>query len=572
MNAAGRRLIGCLCTLLREDWRKGATLLLLLCAVSLRAQINTDRIMEVGRNALYYDDYALSIQYFNRVIEAKPHLYEPYFFRGLAKFYLEDYSGAETDCSRTLERNPFYPNAYELRGLARINLKKFGLASDDYARATEYEPESKPLWHNWLLCTIETDSLDRADSIAAVVTKKWPHYADGYVMRAQIEFERQDTATAEQWVDTALVADRFNLTALGMKSALLLSREQWALADTVLTEALRLEPRNARHLVNRALCRYHAKDLRGAMSDYDQAIDIDPSNFAAHYNRGLLRANVGDDNHALEDFDFILRQDPSDVMATYNRAELRMNTGDYAGAAADYTTLIETYPKFVAGYARRAEARRHLGDKRGADRDEEHVLKEQIAHRFGYSTATSRGKDTTRKKSEVNLDDYQQLVTDDDTDDKQYESQWRGKIQNHTTDLTPQPPLAPKPYRRAVLGTTPDFDLALEQLFTQETDAAIASLTRAIEANGDFAEAYYNRAYAHQLQGNYALALQDLDRAIKLNPQFAQAHYNRGILHILMGNNAEAIPDLSLAGEQGIYAAYSIIKHHAASSSAKRTK
>ena len=42
----------------------------------------------MGRNALYYEDYVLAIQYFNEVIEAKPYLYEPYYYRGVAKYYL----------------------------------------------------------------------------------------------------------------------------------------------------------------------------------------------------------------------------------------------------------------------------------------------------------------------------------------------------------------------------------------------------------------------------------------------------------------------------------------------------
>ena len=62
------------------------------------AQINTDRVMTIARNALYFEDYVLSIQYFNQVIGAKPYLYEPYFFRGIAKLSLEDFKGAEDDC------------------------------------------------------------------------------------------------------------------------------------------------------------------------------------------------------------------------------------------------------------------------------------------------------------------------------------------------------------------------------------------------------------------------------------------------------------------------------------------
>ena len=60
-------------------------LLLMVLAMGATAQINTDRVMMIGRNALYFEDYVLSIQYFNQVIDAKPYLHAPYFFRGLAK-------------------------------------------------------------------------------------------------------------------------------------------------------------------------------------------------------------------------------------------------------------------------------------------------------------------------------------------------------------------------------------------------------------------------------------------------------------------------------------------------------
>ena len=49
------------------------------------AQINTEQVLNIGRNALYFEDYVLSIQYFNQVIKAKPYLAEPYFYRAVAK-------------------------------------------------------------------------------------------------------------------------------------------------------------------------------------------------------------------------------------------------------------------------------------------------------------------------------------------------------------------------------------------------------------------------------------------------------------------------------------------------------
>ena len=54
------------------------------------AQFKTDRLVMIGRSALYFEDYVLSIQYFNQAISAKPYLYEPWFYRGVAKYYLDE--------------------------------------------------------------------------------------------------------------------------------------------------------------------------------------------------------------------------------------------------------------------------------------------------------------------------------------------------------------------------------------------------------------------------------------------------------------------------------------------------
>lgn len=43
--------------------------LLALNAGTAAAQINTEQVMTIGRNALYFEDYILSIQYFNQVIQ-----------------------------------------------------------------------------------------------------------------------------------------------------------------------------------------------------------------------------------------------------------------------------------------------------------------------------------------------------------------------------------------------------------------------------------------------------------------------------------------------------------------------
>ena len=107
------------------------SLLVLLMACPMVAQINTNRVLAIGRNALYFEDYVLSIQYFNQVIRSKPWLAEPYFYRAVAKISLDDFKGAEEDCTLCLERNPFLVQAYYARGIARQSMDQFDDAIAD---------------------------------------------------------------------------------------------------------------------------------------------------------------------------------------------------------------------------------------------------------------------------------------------------------------------------------------------------------------------------------------------------------------------------------------------------------
>ena len=97
---------------------------LLVAAIGARAQYNIDRLLTSGQIALSYDDYVLSIQYFNRIIELKPYIYQPWQYRAAAKFYLDDFSGAEGDATEAIRLNPFVDQLYDLRAISRIRQNK----------------------------------------------------------------------------------------------------------------------------------------------------------------------------------------------------------------------------------------------------------------------------------------------------------------------------------------------------------------------------------------------------------------------------------------------------------------
>lgn len=413
--------------------------LLGVCIQGLRAQINTDHVMIMGRNALYYDDYVLSIQRFNMVISAKPFLSEPYFYRALAKFYLEDYTGADQDLSKAIERNPYQQRNYELRGLCRVNLRRYAEAEKDYCKVVDLDPVNVGSWHNMVLCQLELKAYDRADSVLNQIILKWPNRADNYILKSNVFFARQDSVSALSYIDEALRIDPYNGQAWGMRASVLANRGRYKEAEDAFSKAIMQLPRNANLLINRALTRYNLQNLRGAMSDYDAALEIEPGNYLGHFNRGLLRAQVAEDNRAIEDFNFVLEQEPENTIALYNRALLLDRTGDYKGALRDISAVLKDYPEFWVGYHTRAQIRRKIGDVYGAQRDEFAILKTNIQRRTGTYRPPQRA---TRKRQDVDPSKFDRLVVEDvsRTDETLYISAYRGHIQNNATVLEPLSP------------------------------------------------------------------------------------------------------------------------------------
>ena len=226
---------------------------------------------------------------------------------------------------------------------------------------------------------------------------------------------------------------------------LLAQVEKYDSAEVDMDRAIELMPDRSGYYINRALIRYYRENLRGAMADYDMALNADPNNILGYYNRGLLRAQVGDDNRAIEDFDNVLKVDEENTLARFNRALLRDRTGDLQGAISDYTAVIDEYPNFEYGYRCRAEARRKVGDKKGAADDETWLLNRQIEQynnaRNGKAAATDtlQQDEKVRKSSDRNVNKYNRVVVADDSNDKKYVSNYRGKVQNRKVDVRLEP-------------------------------------------------------------------------------------------------------------------------------------
>lgn len=522
------------------------------------AQLNTDRVMNIGRNALYFEDYVLAIQYFNQVIKVKPYMAEPYFLRGAAKLSLDDYKGAEEDCSICIEYNPFIIGAYHVRGVARQNLGDNLGAIEDYNKALEYMPEDKTFLLNKAIAQAEEKQFAAADSTYSKLIEIHPGYYNAYMSRSQYRIQNADTLGALADVERALEIDKYTSYGYAQRAMITFMLGQYkgkALSD--MDKAIKIDPKILSYYINRAVMRYHLDDLRGSMADYNHVVEEEPTNTLALFNRALLRTHVGEYNDAIDDFSRVLALRPNDIFAVYNRALLYDRLSMYRKAVKDYTRVIEEYPDYAGVYFARSEALRKLGDIKGGKKDFDRAM--QLDEEAKKKTASAdsiaqQNQDKVRKESDKNINKFDRLLVSDDTAIKTgYESTIRGRVQDNKYKLKIEPQITltyyeepsqlnlPKKYyrqleelnRAKILPRTlklTNKEASLDSIKIARHFASIADNTKLIDINPNNAVPYMSRAIDFMLIQDFNGAIEDLTRITSASDNFIFAYFLRAVV------------------------------------------
>ncbi|MCM1292817.1 MAG: tetratricopeptide repeat protein [Bacteroides sp.] len=527
-----------------------------------KAQINTDQTTQIGRNALYFEDYIVAIQYFNQVIAAKPYLAYPYFYRAWAKMNLDDMQGAEEDATRAIERNPFITDAYELRGAARLNLGKYIDAIADYDQALSMLPDNKLLIFNKALAQEQLKDYEAADSSLRQLISRYPTYEGAYTARAKMNLERGDSVSVLADASKAIELNPNATNAYLIRVAVLMTDpDRFADALSDMDKAIRLQPRQSGLYVNRAFIRYKLDDYVGAMADYDYAIDLEPLNTVAIFNRSLLRMEVRDFDNAIIDLNRIIQLRPDDYRALYNRAMIRSEMGQYKSALSDINALIDAFPDLSAAYLMRYEIKRLMGDRSAQrDLDKSIALGKKRIKKLGNNPSmvevlgnmAQNEDDEDTESQEYVAAQFTQLITMDNDSDFEQEfnnKNIRGKVQDRRAVIDPEPifvityytsPTELKPsgeYMREIDDVNRSHALNYVLQVTNHeynpTDSTdIADHFQSIDYYNSYlathtprAIDYFGRGMNEMTIRNYDGALLDFRRALSSAPDFALAQF-----------------------------------------------
>ena len=155
--------------------------------------------------------------------------------------------------------------------------------------------------------------------------------------RAHLALGLLTAATTEFSEATKLVSDYVPGT-LGM-ARVDLARGQFEDADTLVQEALELEPGETDAWFVKGEIKRVQRDFSGAVTDFAKAIEFDPNNLSARIARAASLIDIGRPGEALEDLDIAESVVPGHVHSRFLRALALTRTGDVAGGRRIFDEL-----------------------------------------------------------------------------------------------------------------------------------------------------------------------------------------------------------------------------------------
>lgn len=548
------------------------------------AQMNTDRLTAIGRNALYFEDYVVSIQYFNQVIKLKPYLAEPYLYRAIAKIQLGDLNGAEADCNNALANSPFLVGAYYTRGFVYKQMKQYDKAEADFSEALNFVPENKTYLVLRADVRMQKEEYDKALEDINFLIRKEPEGASLIFEKGVILLQKKDTLESLECFGKAVKLDSQNASCWSAKGVVnsMLGREDEALFD--ITQSINLGSNWAGDYINRGILHYKKHNFRAALADYDKAIELSPRDAHVYYNRGLMREELGDYNNALADFDQALYLDPDNTEIHYQRGMVNMQLRQWEDAVSDFDALISKYPYFLPSYYLAAQAKTSLGDKKGAfiyrqkasdlEKNKDKIQSQKVNTDVQTADAQPQKKDRRKEFSNHAAQNQGEL---EETD--KYASISRGAVQRRDADVVnqanfvlsyyaPKDPVRVRPYfhylvddlnRSNILPSPLHFtiqEISLTAQMVNQHFGEISRLSQEIDQlrNEDLTKKsssermrishiFFSRAIEFALVQDYSSAIEDASYSLLLNDNplvyFCRANWRYKLLEYQRTNGEE---------------------------------
>jgi tetratricopeptide (TPR) repeat protein len=496
------------------------------------AQQNVDLMLMKTQQMIMSSDYINAIQTCNDIIVLKPFLYEPYYFRGVSKFYLEDFHGAETDLSTAIEIKPNSPRALHYRALSRERIFDFNGSLQDFSEAIRQSPNDPQLYINRAITFLYLKQYYDAIGNCNVAIRLNPSMDNTYMIRGAAKSGLDDFVEALDDYNKAIKINKFNDNAHLRRGMIRFELEDMDGALIDFNEAIRLNPENSFAYFNRAFVYAKKNEFDSALTDMNRVLQIDPNNSLTYFHRAMVYTELNDLDKAIADYTTVAEISPNNLMVYFNRGNLYLQTKQFKKAANDFSEAIRIYPEMTDAYSNRAIARsqlkqyelatidydmaRELKDEHYAKTHEELVAEEEkIQSLMEFEAAffqSEKDKEQLQNK-DIDID----LLND-------YSIVWnlestKGNYSDFTlTKLGNKIGMNIKASRKSnLLSETKAYQI-------------IDSLDQVIILDPTSIDHRYQRAVLNTDIQNYYAALNDYEYILAIDSTFAPAYINMGVI------------------------------------------
>ena len=364
---------------------------------------------------------------------------------------------------------------------------------------------------------------------------------------------------------------------LAARGRIRLQQKDYVGADADLTAAISTGFASAETYFDRALARTDDKQPTLAIVDYASVLRLDPKDASALYNRALLFDDAGDHKRALGDLEQARKLAPTDVdtvvqlgmeygqfdrtqdeldcyaaalalqphayLALVNRGEVFIKLKNWPAAAKAVDTGLAAYPKDAAMHDDRGWVAQEMGDEKLARAEYDRAVAADRTYVPGL-------KD--RAGLESRAGDYRSAVKD-----------YRAVAKLETGDAGAADDLVTAligagdaksavDVADAALAAAPnDVSLLVDRgrAFWNESDyaRAIADYDRALEAHPTELSALFDRALVFRAQGHYDRAIRDLDAGLRSTPGDADSLEVKGEVYADLNDYLSAIESFNAA-------------------------
>ena len=410
------------------------------------------------------------------------------------------------------------------------------------------------------------------------------NYPELYLLRGQSYLQANEKKAADKAMDDfneAISLDQNYLEARLARAALNETRKNdvvAAIADyDIITKAI--DPLNPEYHAKKAELKETAKNVKGALEDYDKAIALAPKRGMYPYAKALLLAKIKDFSGAKESLEKAIRVEPEFAKAYYQRGLLWLEVGKLKEAAADFNkaealglesalvmniqgravkyyddavaamgqndwnkvqkaldNALAIRPRYAAAWFMQGQALDKRGNYRKAAEQYSNALQANEKYKEAYY---ARGMARTQ------LGDYGAALEDFSTA-VELEPTYIDGVKGRGYAYLQQ-----KKYAEAKADLTKAINLTLPLLSQVQKDKKDDAKARAQVFKNQLAELYSMLGYARSLSGEGNAGMADLKKSFDYSDNYADAYRYRGLMEQQQGEHKKAIDDFNEAIKRG---------------------